>query len=384
VTVRVSRAQALAWRMRRHLLDPVGELGVVDVVRRLCGVQAQVASSAELAVRVRQRASGPDEVTQALSEGRLVRTWAMRGALHLLPPEDGGAFLALMAAGRSWTRPSWQRAFGATPDEMDALRDAVREALEGRALTREELVGAVVERPGLAHVGDALRSGWGTLLKPLAWQGVVCHGPAQGAKVTFARPEDVSAGWAGLPDADEAAPAAIAAYLGAHGPATTEAFSGWLSGGWFGQRQLRAWFGALGDRLLEVDVDGEPAWLLAEHVDELASTRPSDSVRLLPGFDQWVLGPGTADGHVVPRAQRAEVSRQAGWIAPVVIVGGVVSGTWALEGDGVAVRWFSDAGAVPAKELEQEVQRLAALVGRGLDLLVVDRSQARSESQARS
>src|SRR5439155_5309956 len=128
------------------------------------GVQAQVASSAELAVRVRREASRPGEVGRALSEGRLVKTWAMRGALHLLRPEEAGAFLSLMAAARSWERPSWQRYFGMTTEQRDALRRAVRQALEGTVLTRDELVAAVTARRGLGHVGEALRSGWGTLL----------------------------------------------------------------------------------------------------------------------------------------------------------------------------------------------------------------------------
>jgi hypothetical protein len=97
--------------MQRDLLDPVGRLPVAGVVRRLCGVQAQVASSAELAVRVRREESRPGEVSRALSEGRLIKTWAMRGALHMLTPEEGGAFLSLMAAGRPWERPSWKHYF---------------------------------------------------------------------------------------------------------------------------------------------------------------------------------------------------------------------------------------------------------------------------------
>jgi hypothetical protein len=54
--IRVTWPQALAWRLRRHELDPVGRLSAPDVVRRLSGVQAQVASSAELAIRVRSEA----------------------------------------------------------------------------------------------------------------------------------------------------------------------------------------------------------------------------------------------------------------------------------------------------------------------------------------
>ncbi len=360
--VKVTWRQALAWRMQRHLLGPIGTLPVAGVVRRLCGVQTQVASSAELAVRVRREASRPGEVGRALSEGRLIKTWAMRGTLHLLTPEEGGAFLSLIAAGRSWERPSWQRYFGVTPEQMDVLRGAVREALDGAVLTRDELVATVTAQPGLGHIGQALRSGWGTLLKPLAWRGDLCFGPSRGNRVTFVRPEAASSHWAGVPDPDEAAQAAIAAYFSAYGPTTIDAFGNWLAGGWFGKRQLRTWFGELGDRLVEVEVDGERAHVLAEDLGELASARPTKAVRLLPGFDQYVLGPGTGDGHVVPTARRAAVSKQSGWISPVVVWGGVVSGTWELVGDRVRVAWFKEAGKPPRTSLEAEVERLGSIL----------------------
>ena len=364
--VKVTWEAALAFRMRRHLLDPVGRLAAPRVASRLCGVQAQVASAAELAVRVRREASRPGEVGRALSEGRLIKTWAMRGALHLLTPEDAGIFLSLIASGRSWERPSWQRYFGMTTETMIALRGAVREALDDAVLTRDELVAAVTARRGLEHVGDELRSGWGTVLKPLAWQGDLCHGPSRGGRITFMRPEAASSRWAGMPDPDAAAPAAIAAYLGAYGPATVDAFGDWLSGGWFGKRKLRSWFEALGDRLVEVEVGDERALALREDVDELASTRPTKALRLLPGFDQYVLGPGTGDGHVVPASRRAEVSRQGGWISPVVVAGGAVRGTWELEDDGVRVAWFREAGALPRKALAGEVSRLSSILRRDL------------------
>jgi hypothetical protein len=366
MAVRVSWQQALAWRMQRQLLDPVGSMPVARVVQRLCGVQTQVASSAELAIRVRRTTSRPGEVGDALRHGRVIKTWAMRGALHLLTPEDGGAFLSVIAAGRTWERPSWQRYFGVTPASMERLRETVHEVLEGATLSREELIAAVTARRGLGHLGEGLRSGWGTLLKPLAWQGSLCFGPSRGSRVTFMRPEDASPRWAGLPDADEAAPVAIAAYLGVYGPGTIDAFSNWLAGGWFGKRQLRAWFGALGDRLTEVEVEGERGYVLAEHVDDLAATKPTRVVRLLPGFDQYVLGPGTGDGHVVPLARRSQVSKQAGWIAPIVVRGGVVCGTWELDREAVRGTWFSEAGQLPRGALQEEVERLSSIVGRNL------------------
>ena len=370
MVARVSWEQALAWRMRRQLIDPIGTGTAPDVVRRLCGVQAQVASTAELAVRVRRMTSKPGDVTRALSQGRLIKTWAMRGTLHLLTPEDGGAFLSLIAAGRSWDRPSWQKYFGITPKQLEGLRTVVRAALDGKVLTREELVSAVTARRGFGHVGDALRSGWGSLLKPLAWQGDLCFGPSQGSRVTFMRPEDASSRWAGVPEPDDAAPIAIAAYLRSYGPATVHGFANWLSRGRTSKQQLRRWFDDVRPQLAEVEVGGERSFILAKDLDELVSTKPTRAVRLLPGFDQFVMGPGTEDPHVIPVHRRSAVSTQSGWIQPVVIAGGVVRGTWALADDAVSIAWFKEGGAIPRMALRAEAERLSTIIGRALALEV--------------
>jgi hypothetical protein len=94
----------------------------------------------------------------------------------------------------------------------------------------------------------------------------------------------------------------------------------------------------------------------------VAATPATTAVRLLPGYDQWVLGPGTADAHVVPPARRTVVSRGAN----LVIVGGVVSGTWSLTDDQVLVAWFPEA-VPPAREaLAEEVAWLATILDRPL------------------
>jgi hypothetical protein len=364
---RISWRQALAWRLGRQLLEPVGDLPAVEVVRRLCGVQAQVASSAETAIRVRQRTPDRGEVAAALGDGALIKTWAMRGTLHLLPADEAGAYLSLLADSRSWETPAWERYFGVSAAQMQALRPVVRDALDGRTLTRDELIAEVTRRKGFEHLGDALQSGWGTLLKPLAWHGDICFGPRQGQRVTFARPEQLSGSWNEVPPADEAAPAVIRAYLGAYGPASAEHVSNWVSRGAVRKRRLRSWFASLGDEVVQLDVEGEPMYCRAQDADDIAGAKPTRAVRLLPGFDQWVLGPGTDDTHVIPAGHRAAVSRQAGWIAPLVVVGGVVAGTWRLErADGVEIEWFSEGGRPSARALGAELARLSNAIGRRL------------------
>ena len=363
MAVKLTWPQVLAWRMERSFLDPVGSASVTEVARRLCGVQSQVASSADLAIRLRLAQSQPDDVSRALADGRLIKTWAMRGTLHLLPAADAPTFLSLTAADELWGE--WQRYLGMTDTEMAALRDAMLGALQDEPLTKAELGAAVAAKLGPGPASDALTSSWGGLLTPLAWAGELCCGPTRGNRVTFTTPERASRHWPGKADREEAVPRAMSAYVHTYGPATVDSLSRWLASA-TSKRKIRTWFTALQGQMTEVEVDGDPAHVMTDDLDALVATRPTSAVRLLPGFDQYVLGPGTKDGHVVPAARRSAVSRQSGWISPVVVAGGRVSGTWELKGTEVRIAWFGEAGRPPERRLQAEVARLSTVLDRDL------------------
>jgi len=358
--------QVLSWRMERQFLVPRGARSVPEVVGRLCGVQAQVASCAELAVAVRQVVPQLGAVDESLADRSVVKTWAMRGTLHLLVPAEAGAYLALLGDLRSWERSSWQRNFGVTSDDMVALIDAAADALDGRVLTRDELVGELISRTGGHHLEHQLRSGWGAVLKPLAWMGLLCQGPVQGGRVTFTRPDTWVADWPALPAVSDAAAVVIRSYLQVYGPATSEAFDSWLTRGATSKPKLRAWFAALEDELVEVDIEGDVGYVLAGDVDQLAATEPAAVVRLLPGFDQYLLGPGTRDTHIVAASRRSQISKAAGWISPVVIAGGRVVGVWSVVDGTLEIGLFDEAGTIARKALEDEAERINRFLGRAL------------------
>ena len=267
-----------------------------------------------------------------------------------------------------WERPGWQSHYRLTPSDWPLLRETVREALAEGPLTRDELGAAVTARPKFRHLGFAFADRTWTLLKPLAWQGDMCFGPPRDGRATFQR-LDTNPRWAGVPDLDEAGTRAVEAYFRAYGPAAPDRVHYWLGAGLgAGRKRIQSWIAGLGDRLASVDVDGETTYVLREDLEELVSTTETTATRLLPGYDQWVLGPGTADAHVVPPARRTLVSRGAN----IVIVGGVVSGTWSLTEDQVIVAWFAEA-APPAREaLAEEVWRLATILGRPLRWTAAD------------
>jgi hypothetical protein len=216
-----------------------------------------------------------------------------------------------------------------------------------------------VDRTGSRHLAEVLGSGWGTLLKPLAWWGVLCHGPSRGGRVTFTSPARWLPGWSGLPAVEDAARTVIHAYLGAHGPATHDAFDNWLMRKQNRKKDVKAWFAAAEDGLATVEVEGEPMFILAEHKDELVETRPTDSVRLLGPFDQYVLGAGTSAAYLVPAEHRSKVSRAGGWISPVVLHGGRVAGVWDAENGDLTVTAFED---LPEGPLKDETDRLKSLL----------------------
>jgi hypothetical protein len=107
-------------------------------------VQAQVGHAARSAVAVRQSRADEDDIDRSLIDLSLMKTWAMRGTLHLLRPDDAQAYLSLVETSRFWLKPSWQRVSGVTPRQIDELTDVVATILDGAVLTRDQLVDQIM------------------------------------------------------------------------------------------------------------------------------------------------------------------------------------------------------------------------------------------------
>ncbi|MEU4803194.1 winged helix DNA-binding domain-containing protein [Actinosynnema sp. NPDC023587] len=315
-----------AWRTRAHSLDvrrPAED--ALAVVGELCGLHAQLMSSAGAALRARVDGLPPDFLERALWTDRtLVKTWSARGALHLLPAHEYALWQGGFATYRHYLKPVWLRNFGLTAEELHALLDGVAEALADRVLTRAELADEVARRTS-PHLGEKLRESWGAYLKPASFQGRLVFGPGDGRLVAFTRPDT----WIEVGDAPDDPVARIALrFFGQQGVATREEFARW-----WGVRPAEGGrvFTALGDRLTLVDVGGEPYWARTDLLPALREAEPVVGVRLLPAFDQYVVAATRHAAHLLDGGAPDRVYRPQGWLTPVLLVNGRMAGVWARE-----------------------------------------------------
>jgi hypothetical protein len=349
-----------AFRLaRHHLANRSPKKDLARVIGDIGGVQAQVMSSAELQVGVRVECTVKDVRTALWEDRSLVKTWLMRGTLHLVPSVDLPLYAAAMGSRRLRNINSWLKLLQITEPELMQIIGGIGDALSEKPMTREELV-AAVGRGRSDHVKSLLRSGWGVFLKPVARNGLLSFGPNRGQSVTFVRPERRPQSEL---DSDQALAEIARRYLRAYGPATKDDFTRWF-GTWPGVGKA-AWTG-LGDELVPVSVEGRRAEVLTSDLEEMSKATASSSVQLLPAFDPYLLGHDNRD-HLYEAAYRSRVSRTSGWISAVVLIDGRVAATWShaiVKGNlRIAVEPFRRLPAKARPGMRARAHELAATLG---------------------
>jgi hypothetical protein len=362
------RARRLA---RSALSERAGGDRLVDVVGAICGVHAQVQASAELQLAVRLQGIVQGDVRAALWERReLVKAWTVRGTLHLHPAGElalwHAARRAVLGSERSGI-PEWRDPAGTLhpaldADEVEAVRAAVWETLDGRCLLREELADEVVKRVGPGP-RERLRSGFAFFL------GELCQGPPQGAKITLTRPDRWIDGWQAVTDEREALREACRRFLRAYGPAGPSGFAEWFGSAAFRVAEARALFDELAPDLEEIGVDGRSCFVLA---GDRSFPAPSRRVRLLPEYDVYVMGFRERD-ELVPEPVRELIAShgRGRYEGPagvrLVLVEGIAAGLWERRKRGkrleLHVRLARRLGKARRTELEREAERLGAFLG---------------------
>lgn len=300
---------------------------VAGAVRHLGAVQGQDLPGALTSLALRTRTRSREAVVAAFDAGTIVRSWPMRGTLHVVPAEDLGWMLPL-GTPRPRAQAARRRAeLGLTDADVDRAREL---ALAAVPATRRALFTAW-EDGGLA---PARGRGY-HLLVELASTGVLCFGPL--ARGDGADPGSTGepvvvdvARWVGTPrrlERDEALGEWARRYFRSHGPATRTDFARWSG---LPAADVETAVTLARPVLDATEVDGVE-YLLDPAVPDLlaAHRRRALGVHLLPGFDEFVLGYGRRDDVLDPAERERVVPGGNGAFRATVVHRGRVVGTWA-------------------------------------------------------
>jgi hypothetical protein len=294
-------------------------------------VQAQEPVAAALSIRVRTDGLTRADVDRALVEERsIVRVWAMRGTIHLVPSEDAAWLVSLL--GPLLTRSVVRRLgqLGVPEAAHSKAIELIRRTLAERGpLTRVELMEPLA-RAGITTDGQAAAH----LPALPALQGLVCFGPPRGGKPTYVLRDDWLGG--GLPELsrERALEELARRYARAFGPAEPEDFASWSG---LPLRDARAGWAAVRSRAAADARAGDAA--VAAPI-----------TRLLPAFDTYLLG-YRSRSFCVPEARARAVWPGGGIVRPTVVVDGCGVGTWRRVGTRVEVEPFGDEVLETAEEV---------------------------------
>ncbi|MER7891292.1 winged helix DNA-binding domain-containing protein [Micromonospora sp. NPDC094482] len=319
--VQLTASEALALRMTSLLLrsHPTAAPGTVaEVVEWFGALQAQDLASGLWSLGARLPALTQVDVQAALERREALRTWPMRGTVHLVPPRDAGWMLALTGV-RSLSAAATRRAqLGLSDADAERAVELLGSALTGGGrLTRAQCL-ATLEAAG---IGTSGQRGY-HLLWYASVRGVTCLAPTVGTEQTFALLDE----WAPEPHRPErdAALATLAhRYVRSHGPVTAREFAGWTG---LTLTDARRGLAAAGDALATVRVDEVEMLVDAALLD--APRAPVDDLLTLPGFDEYLLGYKDRGLMLDPAHRDAVVPGGNGVFQATVVRDGRVVGTW--------------------------------------------------------
>ncbi|MEJ2679658.1 MAG: winged helix DNA-binding domain-containing protein [Gemmatimonadota bacterium] len=357
--------QVRRLRMRAQWLDGrPHDGGVAAIAGAVVGIQAQATAAADYSLRARGTGLTVADVKRAVVDDRsVVRTWCMRGTLHLVAAEDLQWLLPVLAptAIHRSRRRMQQLGLDAGAAER-GIRRLAEVLADGAPRTRADLAAALAH-DDIPLEGQALPH----LVRYAALRGVICNGPLRGGKDTYV-PCDAWLGSApGDPPEDGLARLA-GRYLAAYGPASLDDFAYWsgLPKGMAGQ----GWDAVIHET---VDVDVAARWDadLEAWVSELNFAVAGESrslVRLLGMFDAYLLGYRRRGLALAPEHAHRLVPGTGGMIRAALLVDGRVRGVWTTRRSGGSLEILVEPfGKLPA-DVRRGVEAEVEGIGRFLDV----------------
>lgn len=300
-----------ARRLHNQLLARPEAKRPDEVARWFGAVQAQDYLGSLWAIGQRIPGATEADIERSIAEGRILRTWPMRGTIHFVPAGDAKWMLELLAPRVISRAAGRYRQLDLDESVFARGREIIHEALQGgRSMTRKDLM-VLLDSEGIPTAGQR---GY-HILGHLAQKGFICFGPREGKQPTFVLLDE----WVPehrVPGRDEALGELAGRYFRSHGPATLHDFA-WWSG--LRVADARAALERAEPRLVREEIAGRDYWLSPS-----ASESDSSTVHLLPPFDEYTVAYKDRGAVLDP----ARVRETDYGLSSTIVSDGRIIGTW--------------------------------------------------------
>ncbi|HTP13556.1 MAG TPA: winged helix DNA-binding domain-containing protein [Bacteroidota bacterium] len=324
-------------------------------------VQAQDYQAALWGVALRTADATEGTVERSIARGNIVRTWPMRGTLHVVAPTDVRWMLKYLNPRVEGRATSRHRQLGLDEKTFSRARTILARSLAGGKRLRRDDLYALLERHQVSCKGQRGIH----ILNRLAREGLICFGPREGKQHTFVLLDE----WVPtvpMMSRDESLAELAFRYFRSHGPATVRDFAWWTG---LALTEARAALEDIRRKLVSVLNAGETYWMTE---DGPASRRTTSAAFFLPAFDEFLVG-YTDRGASVDRRHARRLYPGGGILHPTIVIDGRIVGTWrrSVSEVGISVRTlpFASPGRAARRAIALAAQRLERHAEKPVKLL---------------
>ncbi len=338
---------------------------LVEVVKDICGLHAQVASTPYLSLWNRIDNFQKEDLSKELYERRtLIKIWGVRATLHIVPADQVVEYYQ-----------ATKRAGGRHPlIRFEPIHDRMLKILDEKGpLTAQELTYHISELKNTVKTkyGDMCLGQWS--LRQMCHSAIIVPSKPKGdwtsnlhTYVTFRK-------WSPSVDLHalsehEAKEKVILHYLSGFGPAKIEDIAWWIGNT---KGEVKEILEEMGDKVEDIKIRGIEGMFFIlksdlEHLQEFSSGK--NTVHLLPKFDPYIMGYKNRERLISKEHEKRVYWSTRGEISPSILVNGRIIGTWSFKEDKnrlkITLSFFEKTNKPLLKVIEQQAERLAHFMGR--------------------
>jgi hypothetical protein len=286
-----------------------------QVLDWMLAIQGQDFAGAKWSLGLRAPGSTDADVEIAFATGSFVRTWAMRGTLHLVNAADVHWLLALLGPNIVAGSARRYRELELDKTALERSRALMVRALEDSQTCDRKTLMSLLEQEGISTAGQRAPYMLAhAALTGSIYQSAVIRNEPLYSLLPYPKPE-------ALLTREEALAELARRYFVSRGPATLADFV-WWSG--LSTADARLGLRAVQKDLLREQIAGSDYWWMP---GEAAQPIQVDGAFLLPGFDEYCLS--YKDRRAILDVEYIrQLTPKNGMLPATIIVDGLVSGVW--------------------------------------------------------